>query len=207
MSTKNNFFKLDLRSEMAGSGYVELVKHKRRNKKPKAGDLFGIQVVDFGWIVGRVIMENPSQMPEVESGPFFDSYLIYLYKGLHESCPQHLDLPIRPLLCLPPIIMDRELWTMGYAEPIESCPLEELEILNQHCFYDHSASVVHDEKGRLLSEVSRPCGVSALFLVQGLCSWLHHALNNGFDQENHPLGNSFSVHRRSGQKRIDGDED
>lgn len=169
------------------SAAANLVQHKQRRKRPAVGDYFAIEVADHGWIAGRVIIEDPPQVPGVESGPFEDTYLVYLYKGISKECPASGDLPRKPILILPPMIVARELWTKGFFVPVCPSTLMGGEKLERHCFFSMSRRVPFDEFGKKLNQVYFPCGSGGVLLLGGVQKWIGYSLANGFDQDHHPL--------------------
>ena len=179
--------KIRLNEALGSSDPVSLVKQKKYRNHPVEGDLFAFQVQEYGWYTGRVIKHGPSTYPGSTEGMFEDIYLVYFYNTQYQECPCELRSPIKPSLLLPPTIVDRSLWLMGFIKPIGNFSLLEEEVLPRHCFWHYPKKRFHDEYGKRILEPFRPCGTSSVTLVDGVLSRLARSLRDGFDQDNHPL--------------------
>lgn len=55
---------IDLAVAFAKHDPVELVRHKQYRKLPQVGDIYALEVREYGWILLRVIHKDPSQRRE-----------------------------------------------------------------------------------------------------------------------------------------------
>lgn len=184
MSTR---YGINLNEALSLPNGVELVEHKKQRKRPAIGDFFAVEVQGYGWLIGRVIMESPSQLPGVSEAPFGETFLIYIYKKLYPAKPSVAPDPAYPELIMPPMVVARDMWSKGFAAPLVNRDIQANEVLPKHCFYERMSHTFFDEKGRVLDKISMPCSDNSVFFVEGLCLWLAKSLRDGFDQDNHPL--------------------
>lgn len=99
-------------------------------KKPKAGDVFVLQLPDGRFLFGRVISTEAMAGPSMGG-----AILIYVYRERSEAkvLPDRGEL--RPdRLLVSPIMTNQQPWTKGYFETIENLPLDGDDVLDQHCF-------------------------------------------------------------------------
>lgn len=99
-------------------------------KKPKAGDVFALQLPDGRFLFGRVISTEAMAGPSMGG-----AILIYVYRERSDE----MGLPdrgeLRPdRLLVSPIMTNQRPWTKGYFETIENLPLDGDDVLDQHCF-------------------------------------------------------------------------
>jgi len=146
------------------AAHTNLKALKRSYARPKAGDIFVMQLPDDEYLFGRVIVADAPR----GRGPMPGANLIYIYNQ-RSATAQPVASDLRPgKLLIPPLWTNRLAWTKGYFQTIESRLLEKSDVLRQHCFFRASASPTKpgtfvDETGRLMSHQTQPCGDWALF--------------------------------------------
>ncbi len=180
-------FKIDLHAAMTSPGLrVELVKHKKYSRWPRAGELYGIEIADVGWLVSRVISDCPSELPGERGDKTSGIILLYVYEHVYPNCAVSVDFIRSSQLILPPIMVTYKLWRNGYMTPL-GCVDFDSDLLEKHCFWHQFHEKFHDEYGKVLKNVVRPCGLSNVFLYDGFCKLLGKSLRDGFDQDRHSL--------------------
>jgi hypothetical protein len=124
-------------------------------KKLRAGDVFAMQMPDDLYLFGRVISTD------AVSGFSFSAsaILIYVFRTRSEvkAPPRREDLRPDNLL-VPPILINRLPWSRGYFETIDHRPLEQEDLLKQHCFLSSVRGQYFDEKGHELPGPVEPVG-------------------------------------------------
>jgi hypothetical protein len=123
-------------------------------KKVRAGDVFAMQMPDDLYLFGRLISTD------AVIGPMTGCILIYVFRTRSEvkAPPRREDLRPDNLL-VPPILINRLPWSRGYFETIDHRPLEDDEVLTQHCFWDVALRGQYfDEKGHELPGPVEPVG-------------------------------------------------
>ncbi len=113
---------------------------KRSRHKPKAGDIFVMQLLDYEYLYGRVI--------NIDADPLGVGVgiLIYIYSARSNNKLLIPKLSIDDLL-IPPIITNRLPWSKGYFEHVEYRELMPQDILKQHSFFDSFRKCYCDEYG------------------------------------------------------------
>jgi len=130
---------------------------KPSRKKPRAGDVFVLQMPDERYSFGRVISTAAmvsGRMP---------AQLIYVFKTRSGSkdLPDRSELRCDRLL-VPPMMTNLLPWSRGYLETVEHIPLEAEDVLNQHCFYSSLSRKYFDEFGSELPAPIEPVGQAGL---------------------------------------------
>jgi hypothetical protein len=136
---------------MAGQTNLQILKPSR--VPPKEGDVFTFRMPDGLHRFGRVI----NTKADVGIGkPQW--VLIYLYRGTYDNpaMPSRADLR-RDALLVAPEITNRLPWSRGYFETVGNLPLEDGDVLRQHCFEKYDGRYF-DEAGHQLGRRSEPCG-------------------------------------------------
>lgn len=126
---------------------------KKSRTKPKRGDVFALQILDFEFIFGRVISTD------AEIGPVDGMVLLYIYDSRSASKNEIPPLEKHRLL-IPPTMINYLPWSRGYFENVGHSPLEESDILPVHCFENTSFRDVRyfDEHNNRLKKRIEPCG-------------------------------------------------
>lgn len=126
---------------------------KPSRKKPRAGDLFVMQLPDERYLFGRVVSTD------AEIGPMKDVILVYVYRQRFDSkdAPPRSELSPERLL-VSPIMTNRLPWSKGHFETVEHWPLEAGDVLPQHCFLSAARGRYFDEKGNELPGPVEPVG-------------------------------------------------
>lgn len=131
---------------------------RRSNKKPVPGDVFAMLYPDGQYLFGRVIRVD---LPEGKA-PMTGANLLYIYNVRSDSKDVDLSLLRPESLLIPPVFINRMLWSKGFAETIAAPGLQPEDELAQHCFYSYSFKRYFDlERNELPSRIE-PCGVYAL---------------------------------------------
>ncbi len=131
--------------------YLRVLKKSR--KKPEAGDVFVMQLVDERYVFGRVILAN---LPRGRA-PMPGAYLVYIY-----AQPSDRKEPNRAALCasnllIPPTFINQLPWSKGLFETVVHWPLEAGDVLPTHCFRRWDGRYL-DETGNQLPGETSPCG-------------------------------------------------
>jgi len=135
---------------------------RRTRKTLKPGDIFVLQARDHEFVFGRVIRTD------ARHGGFEECVLVYIYAAFSadKSGPSELD---RDRLLIPPLLTGKYMWTRGYFEPVGSRPLEQDDVLPQHCFYSFRwGESYYDEFNNRLPERVEPCGSYSIYLPRGV---------------------------------------
>jgi len=127
----------------------------KKQKKPKVGDVFTLQILDDKFHWGRVVSLTANV------GGFEDCVLIYIYKTQTESDTDAPDLNVSDLL-VPPIATNYLPWKKGYFKTIKNCELMDEDLLPVHCFKSDFFDCCFDDQGNKLDKVYEPCGVNGL---------------------------------------------
>jgi len=113
--------------------------------------------------------------------------LTYIYRHVYKVCRFQEEYIGKDQLLVPPMMLSHRLWKDGYMTPLGEVNDPGEGLLKRHCFWHMSLQQFHDENGKVLNKMTRPCGASGVFLYDGLCKWLAKSLRDGFDQYNHPV--------------------
>lgn len=128
---------------------------RRSRKALRAGDIFAYRLKDLDYGFGRVIRTKTAAVPP----SWGNTYVVYFYRPY--SPDKHV-VPVLRLdeLLLPPVIIGRELWTMGYFENVAFRRLTEHDVPRRLCFYSSSFVGLKycDEFERRFRRRSEPCG-------------------------------------------------
>jgi len=144
---------------------------RRSNKKPVPGDVFAMLYPDGQYLFGRVVRARP----EDEETPVAGPYLLYIYNVRSDSKEPDLSLLRPEALLLPPLFMNRMLWTKGFAETVASPGLKPEDEVPQHCFINVFNRYV-DEVGNELPGREEPCGEYSLNSYRTLDDSISEAL-------------------------------
>jgi len=137
------------------SSKTNLRQLKRSRAKLASGDVFAMRLPDGRYIYGRVIQ------PDLPRGkaPMPTSNLIYIYDPTTtKKTPVPMD-SLRPeRLLIPPQFVNRSPWTKGYFENVAHEPLEESDLLRQHCFWDAVRKTYRNDVGESIPHRIEHCG-------------------------------------------------
>lgn len=132
---------------------------KRSYKKLTPGDIFAMLLPDGRYLFGRVIL---SDLPATRA-PMPTSNLIYIYKVQSDKkAPPPIQALKPENLLIAPEFINRMPWTKGYFETVAHEPLQQADLLQQHCFWDSSRKIYTDETGEKLAKRIEPCGIWGL---------------------------------------------
>lgn len=149
---------------------------KPSRKRPRAGDVFVMQLPDDSYVFGRVISTAAmagASMP--------GAILIYVYQQRFDSkvVPGRSEVS-RDRLLVAPMMTNRLPWSRGYFETVAHWPLEADDTLPQHCFLSAARGRYFDEKGNELAGPVEPVGVYGLHSYRTIDDAVSTAL--GFDR-------------------------
>lgn len=127
-----------------------------------------MQPPDGKFLFGRVI--------ETDANPLGvgGAVLIYIYRG-RSADKSKIPTLLRSQLLVPPIMTNRQPWTKGYFEHLETRPLATMDRLPAHCFKDTHGRFF-DEAGSLLTNVVEPVGQWGLHSYQTIDDEISKAL-------------------------------
>lgn len=132
-------------------GYdMNLAVLRKTRRAPSPGDIFVMQPPDGRFLFGRVVDTNAD--PLGVGG----AILIYVYRTRFTAKTPVPEL-LRGHLLVPPMMTNKQPWTKGYFEHIDSRPLSESDRLAQHCFKNTRGWYL-DQAGRRLSGPVEPVG-------------------------------------------------
>ncbi|MGX1695647.1 Imm26 family immunity protein [Microbacterium keratanolyticum] len=109
-------------------------------KRQRAGDVFVMQVLDLGYLFGRVISPSAAWT----TGRAVN--LIQVYRGLHASKDAEFDGSPSNLL-IPPRFTNSLPWSRGYFETLRNEPLDERVLLPEYRFLHRPSQTYWDELG------------------------------------------------------------
>ncbi|QGQ21151.1 hypothetical protein GC089_16365 [Cellulomonas sp. JZ18] len=127
---------------------------KASRKKPRAGDLFVMQLPDGSHLFGRVISTDAQAGPSMPG-----AVLIYVYRQRFpgKDVPDRSALS-RDHLLVSPMMTNHLPWSKGYFETVAHRPLEPGDVLPQHCFLSAARGRYFDERGNELPGPIEPVG-------------------------------------------------
>ena len=142
---------------------------KRTRRSPQAGDVFVMQPPDGQYLFGRVV--------ETDANPLGvgGAVLVYIYRGRSASKTEIPDL-LRGQLLTPPLMTNRQPWTKGYFEHLETRPMTAMDRLPAHCFKD-TYGRYFDEAGNQLTSAVEPVGEWGLHSYRTIDDEISKALN------------------------------
>lgn len=134
-------------------GPMNMKRLTHATKKPRAGDFFAIALKDERFLFGRVINTNA-----ISGLGLPGAILIYIYETQSKTKELPDSSHLRPdRLLVSPIMTNQLPWTRGYFEILDHAPLEDDDILRQHCFLS-ARGAYFDENGNKLDYASEPVG-------------------------------------------------
>ena len=142
---------------------------KRTRRPPKAGDVFVMQPPDGQYLFGRVIDTD------VDPLGVGGAVLIYIYRSRSAAKTQIPNL-LRGQLLVPPLMTNKQPWTKGYFQHLETRPLTTMDRLTAHCFKDSSGRYF-DEAGNQLKSAVEPVGEWGLHSYRTIDDEVSEALN------------------------------
>lgn len=126
---------------------------KPSRKKPRAGDVFTMQMPDGRYLFGRVIST------EADAGwSMHGANLIYIFRctSSRPDLPDRSELTPQNLL-VGPMMTNNLPWSRGYFQTLTNLPLAPGDVLTQHCFR-RSTGQYFDEHLHELPAPIEPCG-------------------------------------------------
>ena len=138
---------------MPAEARTNLKKGERSRKTPQPGDVFAMEFPGNRWLFGRVIANDAI------SGMGGPSILIYVYdiESTEKALPDRREL--RPdRLLVSPMMTNRLPWSRGYFQRVANVPLDDEDVLDQHCFLRGFFGTYHDERGNQLPGPVEPVG-------------------------------------------------
>lgn len=99
-----------------------------RQRMPKPGDLFAVNMLGKIWVVGRVIHMDSQML-----GGGGDEPLIYFYK-MSVNDPELLRPPFKPDLLIPPVVTSTKCWKLRFFRTLGNYPVLTEERLARHYF-------------------------------------------------------------------------
>jgi len=121
-------------------------------KTIRAGDIFAVSFPALkGWVWGRVIRTDASALGVPTA------ILVYFYRII---TPDTATIPLLSVdrLLIPPTMINKKPWHLGYFVTIASRPLLESDMLAQHCFFDKAMNIYYNEHYQVVLKRSEPCG-------------------------------------------------
>jgi Immunity protein 26 len=117
---------------------------KRSRPRLRPGDIIVMSPSDGRFLFGRVILAD---LPSGQA-PMPTANLIYIY-AVESGAPTPAPLlSLAPTdLMLPPQFINRMPWTEGCFQNVAYEPLQQGDLLQQHCFWDSVRKVYRDETG------------------------------------------------------------
>lgn len=112
---------------MTPSDRTNLWKLGRSARIARAGDVFLANMRGERWLFGRVVCTDS------KLGNFDDTILVYIYSHFIDD-PAHVQLPIAPLLLVPPVGVDCYMWNAGFFRHILESNFVSEELLPRHVF-------------------------------------------------------------------------
>ena len=158
------------------SDQTNLRKGQASRRKPRPGDVFVMHLPNDRYLFGRVITTDAVSGMGDDPG----AILIYVYRNQFDSKQLPDRAHLRPdRLLVSPMMTNRLPWSRGYFETIAHLPLEEDDVLAQHCFLDPIWGNYYDEKGNELPGPMELVGDYALHSYRTIDDEISDAL--GFD--------------------------
>jgi hypothetical protein len=127
---------------------------KPSRRPPKPGDVFALSPAADVFVFGRVVD------PVAVLGSI-TAVLLYVYTAVRSAPTPPLEELVREKLLIPPLFTNRLPWSRGYFDTLAWEPLEERDVLPQHCFRD-SRGWLFDDHGNRLQQAVEPVGIYML---------------------------------------------
>jgi len=144
-------------------------------KAPSAGDTFAYKLPDSLFRFGRVVRNDATWTLAEGAGP---AVLIYLYRVVTSELVMPNREELRPgRLLVPPMMTNRLPWSRGYFVTLANLPLDESDVLPQHCFLSHFRGTYFDADGQALPGPSEPVGDFALHSFRTIDDAISDALH------------------------------
>jgi hypothetical protein len=140
------------------SSPINMQRQRRSTAPPQAGDIFAIKPLDLPFLFGRVIRTDSM------IGGFSNVILIYIYK-MRSHDKYAIPQLNRSDLLVAPIGTNQRPWSEGFFETVQRKPLDQSDVLSQHCFFDAMRTkppFYLDEMGAPLLHEFEPCGTFGL---------------------------------------------
>jgi hypothetical protein len=136
---------------------TNLLKFKKKGRKPEVGDIFAYQLRQFPdlFFFGRVVATDTNI-----GGMDGHAILIYLYK-IPSNSMENIPSLSRDNLLVPPIGTNALAWTRGFFQTIRQGLNSACDLLPQHCFRDWPSGYVDEYGKRLLGPVE-PVGINGI---------------------------------------------
>lgn len=137
-------------------------KGKTRKRLAVPGDLFGIHVVDIGWLFSLVV-DDKARLGD----DWIDLFIIYIFAEVSPSITSVPVLDKRRLL-FNPIATNPTPWRSGHFQFISNIPLTTQNTWQRHCFYHPWWNKYYDERGVEIQGKFLPCSVRAMSNVKSI---------------------------------------
>ena len=151
---------------------VALVKMKRSNKEPEIGDIFIIQPEKELYYYGKVIQTKINSINVFYKG----MYLIYIYDKWTRGKKSDINLDSIPLL-IPPMIVNKRPWTMGYIETIKKSYVSDYDLSIDYGFWDVLRNKHYDIKDNILLYAPEYSGIYGLSSYGAIAKEVHRAIS------------------------------
>ena len=127
-------------------------KNKKKNPKPKPGDVFLVEVQtedDNVWYYCKVIKTNIQN----DDGLYKGSNLVFVYKKWTREVTQSVEELLPSDLLAPPIMIWNEGWTSGHFQVIYNVSVSDEELAVDYGFQHFTSKKFLDEHGKPLDHV------------------------------------------------------
>lgn len=144
-----------------------------RKSIPKQGDVFVMYMRGVGYIPGLVVKDNFPYSTE-------KLCIIYLYNEIsNDKC--HAFLLDKENLLLPPALVTPRDWRgRGGFETIKNLPKSEMDIFQNHCFYDDLKNRYIDQSKSVCNRFE-PCGDYSVSNIGSKAIDIYEKLNPGVE--------------------------
>jgi hypothetical protein len=150
---------------------------RKQRARPKAGDVFVLQMPDSLYTFGRVIADDARWTLDRDA-PLVPLIYIFKMRSTEALDPGAEELVPEDLL-LAPIMTNWQPWTRGLFQTLVNRPVRTDERLSQHCFIDVTHGEYRDELGSYLPGPIEPVGDYMLHSFRTIDDAVSEAL--GFD--------------------------
>ena len=171
--------------------------------EPKLGDIFTFSIKEGEYMFGRIIAENPTV--DGFNDPKIKKVVIYIYKNIEHSKKVDISKLTVDSLLLPPLILNIDVWKLGYLEIIDH---EETNDVNVHfpiCFDNKGLYGIDytDPWGKKI-EKQKICGLAGLsnmvVLESKLCNIFGFSMGDPSDKKE--ITNTIELKTKPERMRI-----
>ena len=152
---------------------MTLKRMKGQRRQHQVGDIFVLQLEhDASFRYGRIIkIGTPTREARFPGG-----LLAYVYTPAFTTLATGNPSLTPDMLLMPPLFTHGWMWHHGYFRTVSYEPLEDSDLIPQHCFYSAHHDWYVDENDRLLRRRYEPCGWFSLATLPDFESELASAL-------------------------------